>query len=42
LRIAPIASAMSLGQLKELIGAIALKLDEATMEFLNRASDWRR
>jgi aryl-alcohol dehydrogenase-like predicted oxidoreductase len=39
---APIASATSLAQLKELIGAIKLKLDEASMGLLNRASDWRK
>src|SRR5262245_7455452 len=39
---APIASATSLAQLKELIAATKLKLDEASMELLNRASDWRR
>ena len=38
---APIASATSLAQLKELIGATKLKLDETVMELLNRASDWR-
>ena len=36
---APIASATSLTQLKELIGATKLKLDEASMGLLNRASD---
>ena len=35
---APIASATSLAQLKELIGATKLELDEASMELLNRAS----
>jgi len=39
---APIASATSLAQLKELIAATKLKLDEASMELLNRASDWRK
>jgi aryl-alcohol dehydrogenase-like predicted oxidoreductase len=38
---APIASATSVTQLKELIGATKLKLDEASMDLLNRASDWR-
>jgi aryl-alcohol dehydrogenase-like predicted oxidoreductase len=38
---APIASATSLAQLKELMGATKLKLDEASMGLLNRASDWR-
>jgi aryl-alcohol dehydrogenase-like predicted oxidoreductase len=38
---APIASATSLTQLKELIGATTLKLDEASLGLLNRASDWR-
>lgn len=37
----PIASATSLAQLKELIGATKLKLDEASIGLLNRASDWR-
>jgi aryl-alcohol dehydrogenase-like predicted oxidoreductase len=36
---APIASATNLAQLKELIGATKLKLDEASMGLLNRASD---
>jgi aryl-alcohol dehydrogenase-like predicted oxidoreductase len=36
---APIASATSLEQLKELIGATRLKLDEASIGLLNRASD---
>ena len=36
---APIASATSLAQLKELIGATKLELDEASMGLLNRASD---
>jgi aryl-alcohol dehydrogenase-like predicted oxidoreductase len=36
---APIASATNLAQLKELIGATKLKLDEASMELLNRTSD---
>jgi len=36
---APIASATSLAQLKELIGATRLKLDEESMGLLNRASD---
>jgi aryl-alcohol dehydrogenase-like predicted oxidoreductase len=35
---APIASATSLAQLKELIGATKLQLDEASMGLLNRAS----
>jgi aryl-alcohol dehydrogenase-like predicted oxidoreductase len=39
---APIVSATSLAQLKELIGATRLKLDGASKELLNRASDWRR
>ena len=34
-------NAISPAQLKELIGAIRLKLDEASIEFLNRVSDWR-
>jgi aryl-alcohol dehydrogenase-like predicted oxidoreductase len=36
---APIASATSLAQLKELIGGTKLELDEASMGLLNRASD---
>ena len=36
---APIASATSLAQLNELIGATKLELDEASMGLLNRASD---
>src|SRR6476660_8030844 len=36
---APIASATSLAQLKQLIGATKLNLDEASMGLLNRASD---
>jgi aryl-alcohol dehydrogenase-like predicted oxidoreductase len=36
---APIASATSLVQLKELIGATKLELDEASLGLLNRASD---
>ena len=39
---APIASATSLTQLKELIGATKLKLDEASMALLNQASDGLR
>jgi aryl-alcohol dehydrogenase-like predicted oxidoreductase len=39
---APIASATSTVQLKELIGATKLKLDEASIGLLNRASDWHR
>jgi len=38
---APIASATSVAQLKELIGATRLELDEASMQLLNRASAWR-
>src|SRR5205814_7241526 len=38
---APIASATSLTQLKELIGATKVKLNEASTDLLNRASDWR-
>lgn len=38
---APIASATSLAQLKELIDATKLKLDEAFVGLLNQASDWR-
>ena len=38
---APIASATSLAQLKELIGATKLELDETSMGLLNQASDWR-
>jgi len=36
---APIASATNLAQLKELIGATRLELDEGSMVLLNRASD---
>ena len=36
---APIASATSLAQLKELIGATKLELDESSMGLLNRASN---
>jgi aryl-alcohol dehydrogenase-like predicted oxidoreductase len=39
---APIASATSLSQLNDLIAAAKLKLDDAAMELLNRASAWRR
>jgi aryl-alcohol dehydrogenase-like predicted oxidoreductase len=39
---APIASATNLAQLKELIGATRLELDEASMVLLNRASDGLR
>ena len=39
---APIASATSLAQLKELIGATKLELDEASMGLLNQASDGLR
>ena len=38
---APIASATNLPQFKELISATKLKLDDASMQLLNRASDWR-
>lgn len=38
---APIASATSLTQLKELIGATKLKLDDSSLGLLNQASDWR-
>lgn len=39
---APIASATSPAQLKELIGATKLELDGASMNLLDRASDWRK
>jgi aryl-alcohol dehydrogenase-like predicted oxidoreductase len=39
---APIASATSPAQLKELIAATKLELDEASMRLLNQASDWRK
>ena len=39
---APIASATSLPQLNELIGATRLQLDEASMKFLNQESDYRK
>jgi aryl-alcohol dehydrogenase-like predicted oxidoreductase len=38
---APIASATSLAQLKDLISATKVELDEASMGLLNRASDGR-
>jgi aryl-alcohol dehydrogenase-like predicted oxidoreductase len=38
---APIASATSLAQLKELIAATKLRLDEGSLNLLNRASGWR-
>jgi aryl-alcohol dehydrogenase-like predicted oxidoreductase len=38
---APIASATTLKQLKELIAATKLQLDDASMELLNQASDYR-
>jgi aryl-alcohol dehydrogenase-like predicted oxidoreductase len=38
---APIAGATNRAPLKELIGATTLKIDEASMELLNRAKDWR-
>ena len=38
---APIASATSLDQLNDLIKAASLELDEASMDVLNRASEWR-
>ncbi|MDP3251385.1 MAG: aldo/keto reductase [Hydrogenophaga sp.] len=37
---APIASATSLDQLHDLVSAVSLKLDEADMQRLNRASCW--
>lgn len=39
---APIASATNIDQLNELVGAANLKLDQAAIEKLNQASDWRR
>jgi aryl-alcohol dehydrogenase-like predicted oxidoreductase len=39
---APIASATSLEQLRDLIAATQLELDEASIEFLNDASDWKK
>jgi len=39
---APIATATSLPQLNELIGATKLQLDEASMKFLNQESDYRK
>ena len=39
---APIASATSLRQLNELIGATKLQLDEASIRFLNQESDRRK
>ena len=38
---APIASATSAEQLKELVGAVELRLDEAAIERLDEASAWR-
>jgi aryl-alcohol dehydrogenase-like predicted oxidoreductase len=38
---APIASATSVAQLKELVGAIELKLDESARQALDQASAWR-
>jgi aryl-alcohol dehydrogenase-like predicted oxidoreductase len=38
---APIASATSVAQLKELVGGIELKLDEAATATLDAASNWR-
>jgi aryl-alcohol dehydrogenase-like predicted oxidoreductase len=38
---APIASATSIAQLKELIGGIELKLDESARQVLDQASAWR-
>jgi aryl-alcohol dehydrogenase-like predicted oxidoreductase len=38
---APIASATSVAQLKELIAATKLRLDEGSLNLLNRASGWR-
>jgi aryl-alcohol dehydrogenase-like predicted oxidoreductase len=39
---APIASATSLEQLKDLVAATQLELDEASIEFLHDASDWKK
>ena len=38
---APIASATSVAQLRELIGGIELRLDEEATATLDRASSWR-
>jgi aryl-alcohol dehydrogenase-like predicted oxidoreductase len=38
---APIASATSVVQLKELLGGIELRLDESARETLDQASAWR-
>jgi len=38
---APIASATSVSQLKELLGGIDLRLDEEAISTLDRASAWR-
>src|SRR5215470_5121451 len=38
---APIASATSVAQLKELVGAIELRLDESATQTLDQASAWR-
>jgi aryl-alcohol dehydrogenase-like predicted oxidoreductase len=39
---APIASATTVTQLKELVGGIELKLGEDAIAQLDQASDWRR
>jgi aryl-alcohol dehydrogenase-like predicted oxidoreductase len=38
---APIASATSVSQLKELVGGVTLKLDEDARAALDRASAWK-
>jgi aryl-alcohol dehydrogenase-like predicted oxidoreductase len=38
---APIASATSVAQLKEIVGAVELKLDDAATAELEKASSWR-
>ena len=39
---APIASATSLEQLKDLVTATNLELDETSIKFLDDASDWKK
>jgi aryl-alcohol dehydrogenase-like predicted oxidoreductase len=39
---APIASATKLEQLNELVAATKLQLDNASIELLNKSSDWKQ
>jgi aryl-alcohol dehydrogenase-like predicted oxidoreductase len=39
---APIASATSLDQLNDLVEASRLQLDQASIDLLNQASDWKQ